>query len=177
MASDASREKKAGYSMLSEVHKPQRVFTIEEATRTLPLVGRVVRDIVAANEAIENLHAARQRPGGGAQSGESVDDGDSVYEFHDLEPDLDPSEGTGIRGNAAIDARIEDQVRKIDDCLREFESIGCQCTDFRMGLVDFPAMLDGRVVYLCWKLGESKIAHWHEVDGGFSGRRPVRGVF
>ncbi len=157
--------------MLSKVDKTQRVFNIEEATRTLPLVERVVRDIVAANEAIENLHAAR-----GVQTEELGDDGHSVQEPADLEPE-DLGVSTGLLGNEEILARIEDQVREIDGCLREFESIGCQCTDFRLGLVDFPALLDGRVVYLCWKLGEPEIAHWHEVDGGFSGRRPVRGVF
>ena len=146
--------------MLSEVHKPQRVFTIEEATRTLPLVERVVRDIVAAKKAIGSLHEAHQK-----QAGVQTDESGG---------DPGPSAGPGSQ---AIEVRIEDQVREIDGCLREFESIGCQCTDFRLGLVDFPALLDGRVVYLCWKLGESEIAHWHEVDGGFSGRRPVRGVF
>ena len=145
--------------MLSEVRKPQRVFTIEEATRTLPLVRRVVRDIVEANSRIERLHAVRQGKG-------RLDSGGVG-----LEGDV------SVNDNSAIDSRIEDQVRAIDDCLREFDAIGCECKDFRLGLVDFPAMLDGRVVYLCWKLGESEVAHWHEVDGGFSGRKPVHDAF
>ncbi len=41
------------------------------------------------------------------------------------------------------------------------------------GLVDFPTRLEGRTVYLCWKWGEPEISNWHEVDGGFAGRRPL----
>ena len=41
------------------------------------------------------------------------------------------------------------------------------------GLLDFPTTLDGRVVYLCWKRGEPKVSHWHEINGGFAGRQPV----
>jgi hypothetical protein len=42
------------------------------------------------------------------------------------------------------------------------------------GLVDFRALLDGRTVYLCWRYGEEKISHWHELDAGFQGRRPIQ---
>jgi len=46
--------------------------------------------------------------------------------------------------------------------------------DYEMGLIDFPAVHQGREVYLCWKLGEKQIVAWHEVDAGFSGRRDVK---
>ncbi|HUX86133.1 MAG TPA: DUF2203 family protein [Chloroflexota bacterium] len=42
-----------------------------------------------------------------------------------------------------------------------------------MGLVDFPAERDGRVVYLCWRRGEDQIHYWHELDAGFAGRQPL----
>ena len=41
------------------------------------------------------------------------------------------------------------------------------------GLVDFPSMMDGRIVFLCWKLGEAEVTHWHELDAGFSGRQSL----
>jgi hypothetical protein len=41
------------------------------------------------------------------------------------------------------------------------------------GLVDFPALWDGRLVYLCWKLGEPEVLYWHEIDAGFAGRQPL----
>lgn len=162
--------------MLSEVHKPQRVFTVAEATRTLPLVGRILKDIVAAHEEIETLHSARRREIGSRRYEEPLDD---AYDGEfDLSTDSLEVRGYEIPGGLeAVEARIEEKVHEIDGCLRELDTIGCKCKDFRVGLVDFPAILDGRVVYLCWKLGEPEIAHWHEVDGGFSGRRPVHGVF
>ncbi len=159
--------------MLSEVHKPQKVFTIREATRTLPLVGRVLRDIVEANAEIESLHARRRQAGSGSEASKERPREERLEAASGTVP-----RATGIPGGREdLEARIEEKVREIDDCLRELDSIGCQCKDFRMGLVDFPALLDGRVVYLCWKLGEPEIAHWHEVDGGFGGRRPVGGLF
>lgn len=158
--------------MLPEVHKPQRVFTLAEATRTLPLVKRILRDIVAAHEELEDLHAARRRRS--ASRREEVE-----KESVPARDRTDPSAASDLSAapQAVIEARIEEKVREIDGCLRELDTIGCECKDFRMGLVDFPALLDGRVVCLCWKLGEPEIGHWHEVEDGFSGRRPVRGVF
>jgi hypothetical protein len=55
----------------------------------------------------------------------------------------------------------------------EVEQIGCELKDFRVGLIDFPALLDGREVCLCWQLGEDDITYWHETTDGFAGRRPI----
>ena len=141
--------------MLSELHRPQKVFTLEEATRTLPLVGRILKDIVEANEEIENLQNSP------ATRGDS-EIGDDANE-----------NGT----SRSLDERIGFKAIKIKEYLRELDAIGCECKDTRVGLVDFPALLSGRVVLLCWKLGEPEIAHWHEVDAGFGGRQSVSGVF
>ena len=42
-----------------------------------------------------------------------------------------------------------------------------------IGLIDFPCLMDGREVYLCWRLGEPELAHWHELDSGFAGRKRI----
>jgi hypothetical protein len=55
----------------------------------------------------------------------------------------------------------------------ELTSIGVELKDYQMGLVDFIGRHQGRDVYLCWKLGESKIGFWHELHTGFTGRQPV----
>ena len=47
--------------------------------------------------------------------------------------------------------------------------------DLERGLVDFPALIDGREVYLCWLLDEPAVGHWHGVEAGFAGRRPLAG--
>ena len=45
--------------------------------------------------------------------------------------------------------------------------------DIDRGLVDFPALRDGREVYLCWELGENEVAYWHDLEGGYGGREPL----
>src|SRR5258708_36801295 len=55
------------------------------------------------------------------------------------------------------------------ECAKELENLGVELKDPNTGLVDFPAMMDGHEVYLCWRLGESKVAFWHEIEAGFPG--------
>jgi hypothetical protein len=58
--------------------------------------------------------------------------------------------------------------------LAELEGLGVQLKDFERGLVDFPSLRDGRVVLLCWQLGEGdELEWWHDVDAGFAGRTPL----
>ena len=62
---------------------------------------------------------------------------------------------------------------------REIQEIGrrgCELKDLDSGIVDFPARLEGREVCLCWRLGEDLITHWHEVDAGFRGRKPIEAL-
>jgi hypothetical protein len=57
--------------------------------------------------------------------------------------------------------------------LEEVEHIGCQVKSLEHGLIDFPAMKNGKQVFLCWKLGERKVAYWHAIESGFAGRKPI----
>ena len=58
--------------------------------------------------------------------------------------------------------------------LAELESLGVQLKDFERGLIDFPSLRDGRVVLLCWQLGEGdEVEWWHDVDAGYAGRTPL----
>jgi hypothetical protein len=61
--------------------------------------------------------------------------------------------------------------------LAEIDSIGVQVKDLEEGLLDFPYVMDGKTVLLCWKLGESTIAHWHTEEEGFAGRKPLDARF
>jgi hypothetical protein len=69
----------------------------------------------------------------------------------------------------AYAARVERFRRSLSD----ITSQGCILRDLELGLVDFYTMAKGRVVCLCWRRGEARISHWHPVDEGFSGRRPL----
>ena len=55
----------------------------------------------------------------------------------------------------------------------ELHQVGVELKDFEMGLLDFPAIQDGREVYLCWHLGETQVCNWHEVDSGYAGRQDI----
>lgn len=127
-----------------------RIFTVAEAERTLPLVRRIVTDLLAAypvwRQAVEEYDllagAARAEPG----------------------------ETPPLR--AAREA-ITREAERINGYLQELEQIGCVFKGFEAGLVDFYALREDRLVFLCWRLGEEHITHWHEVDAGFAGRRPL----
>ena len=73
----------------------------------------------------------------------------------------------------ALHAEIEAVARDITKYLEELEQIGCVFKGFEQGLVDFYGNLDGREIFWCWKVGEDRIDHWHDVDAGFAGRQPV----
>ena len=128
----------------------RKYFTPDEATQTLPLVRRIVQDIVADYEAWKQclaayeLAAANQRPEEG-ESDEAV----------------------------ALRERVDEIARRINAYIAELEQIGCVLKGFDDGLVDFRGRLDDRDVWLCWKLGEPEVGHWHELDEGYRGRRPL----
>ena len=123
----------------------KRFFTPEQANSALPLVRRIVSDIVAQYQQLEHLQKRRQKL--------------SVQERADDVRALDTLAGQG--------------TQRLNDLIDEIKLIGCELKDWTIGLVDFPAILDGREVYLCWKLGEDQIAQWHEVHAGAMGRQPV----
>ena len=83
--------------------------------------------------------------------------------------------------NIFLTARREERLQEIADGRSEFfeelAALGVEMKDPNKGLVDFPALLDDRVVYLCWKLGEETVEHWHELTAGFDNRESVEGNF
>ena len=67
-------------------------------------------------------------------------------------------------------------VEELDASIGAIEHMGVALKDVELGLVDFPATLDGEDVYLCWQFGEDRVRFWHPRSEGFAGRRPLRGV-
>ncbi len=67
----------------------------------------------------------------------------------------------------------EQLTAKLLEAVNKIQETGCVVKDLDEGLVDFPSLLDGREVYLCWKLGEQRIGYWHGIDEGFAGRKPL----
>ena len=87
----------------------------------------------------------------------------------------------GMHVNVAVAARRraerEKATQEAKDALEEIDAIGVRVQDFEAGLLDFPCVVEGRMVLLCWRLGEPAIAHWHSQEDGFAGRKPVEMLF
>ena len=121
-----------------------RHFTPEEANEMLPRLSEMLR----------RLRAARD---------ELVDE-----EAHEALSEAAPTNGGGEPGHQVGVAFLD--VRGV---LGAIEQAGIVLRDIDRGLVDFPALIDGREVYLCWELGEDEIAYWHDLDSGYRGREPL----
>jgi hypothetical protein len=89
-------------------------------------------------------------------------------EAHAALTDAAPTNGGGESGTQVGEAFLE--VRRL---LLALQEAGLVVRDIDRGLIDFPAILEGREVYLCWELGEDEVAFWHELEGGFGGREPL----
>ena len=123
-------------------------FTVEQANATLPLVKRIVEDIVLQHR---------------------------IWREKILEIDLVAS--TGRVSDVAQTERLEHEAqaiaREIDAFRRELDSLGILLKDPRLGLIDFPSTIGARPVLLCWRLGEAEVQYWHDVNTGFAGRQPL----
>ncbi len=124
-----------------------KYFTVEEANKTLPLVRRIVTDIVSTHRSmLERLSELRE------QDAESA--------------------ASAVR-RRALEREIEELAETVNRFIGELDEIGALFKGFEEGLVDFYSMLDGRPIFLCWKLGEESIEWWHDLDAGYAGRRPL----
>ncbi|MEX0703566.1 MAG: DUF2203 domain-containing protein [Planctomycetales bacterium] len=141
--------------MNSAAKKPKRFFTVEQANQRLPLVRAIVGDIMQlyreVHERKERLSRIRHLPGASSRNEESV----YGQEVKQIEDDL------------------EKDILRLEEFVDELKELGVELKDPLAGLIDFPARLEGREVYLCWKHGEDEIAYWHELDVGFTGRQSL----
>ena len=137
-----------------------KLFSVDQANRTLPLVRRIVEDIVRDHrrwqEKILELELIASTAAAAAV-GRSAD----------------PATTARDERVTAVEREAMAIARDIDACERELEGLGIVLKDRRLGLIDFPAMLDGRRVWLCWRLGEPAVQYWHDLDAGYSGRQPL----
>jgi hypothetical protein len=74
-------------------------------------------------------------------------------------------------------AEREKALQEARDTLAEIDEIGVQVKDLEQGLLDFPCVMDGKTVLLCWKLGEKEIGYWHTTEDGFAGRKRLDARF
>ena len=134
-----------------------KTFTLNEAQTLLPVVEALLRKGQAAGERAGELDA----------------------EMQELSQRIFLFGGTHV--NVVVAARrkaeYDKSVQEAKDTLAEIEAIGVQIKDFEQGLLDFPCLLEGKTVLLCWKLGEKEIGFWHAPEDGFAGRKPLDARF
>jgi hypothetical protein len=130
-----------------------KLFTLEEAEKLIPSLEQWLPEaIIARKQAVEAQQglqeiASRVQMLGGVE--------------------LDPERVGGLR------RRQQQAVQQLQAATRQIEESGCMLKDLEVGLIDFPAILGGEPVLLCWKLGERRIEYWHRSDEGFAGRKRI----
>jgi len=103
--------------------------------------------------------------------GELIKIGGRIRE-HQPEIWLVVEKSAGNGGNPTLSKMLPDFDR-LDAILHRLQDMEIEVKDLSTGLIDFPAVKDGRVIYLCWKYDEGSIQFWHEVEAGFAGRQPI----
>jgi len=122
----------------------ERHFTREEANALLPQLTSMLTQLREAKDELTDTEA------------------------HEALSEAAPTNGGGDEGKQVGVAFLE--VRRL---LEMIEQAGIVLRDIDRGLIDFPAVLEGREVYLCWELGEDEVAFWHDLETGFGGREPL----
>lgn len=115
-----------------------KYFTPQEANKTLPLVKKIVKDIL-----------------------------DTAFQIRTI--------AESLGGNIERNKEIEQYNTQMNYYMRELEEIGCSYKDwnFQIGLVDFPAMIEGEEVLLCWRSDEDSVKFYHGIEEGYVGRKPI----
>ncbi|MCY4188227.1 MAG: DUF2203 domain-containing protein [Bryobacterales bacterium] len=134
-----------------------RYFTLQEAESLLPSIQEGLKAAISAKERIGEIDEAMQH----------------------LSAHICMAGGVEINPEKIARQKIErlSLVEVIDDRVSDIQSSGCLVKDLDRGLLDFPALLNGVEVYLCWQLGESRIEWWHSTQEGYSGRRRILDEF
>ncbi len=130
-----------------------RTFTLSEAETLLPVLESLLRAAISGKKLMEEVE------------GEMQELSHRIFLNGGTHVDV-----VAIARRKAKRAKAEQRAK---DALAEIDSIGVQVKDLDIGLLDFPCEVEGKVVLLCWKMGEKAITHWHGIDEGFAGRKQI----
>jgi hypothetical protein len=130
-----------------------KTFTLSEAHTLLPVLEALLKRAQAAGQRAAELG----------------------IEMQQLSQRIFLSGGLHVNVAQAARRRAEREkaLQEAHDTVVEIDEIGVQVKDLEKGLLDFPCVLDGNTVLLCWKLGEKEIGFWHTPEEGFEGRKPL----
>jgi len=130
-----------------------RTFTLDEAQQLLPILESLLKQAISSKNLIEEVDAELQ------------------HMAHRIF--LNGGTLVHVVAIARRKAEREKAVQRLKDSIAEIDATGVQVKDLDIGLLDFPCKVDGEIILLCWKLGETKIEHWHSITDGFAGRKPI----
>ncbi len=122
-----------------------KTFTLEEANALIPQISELVDDMVQVRDRIVLMGASLQ----------------SMVQR------------AGNNGGAKGGSEYVLLLQHFNASLSFFKDMGCELKDLDQGLVDFPSLREGQLIYYCWKRGEERIGFWHDSDSGYAGRRPL----
>ena len=126
-------------------------YTIAEANAVLPLLRAILRDVTTLANDLRERYERLQR-------------------LQQTEGRLDQAHQEEVQ---QLIEEFERGQEKMHEYEHELDKLGIELKDYYTGLVDFRHMHEGREVYLCWRLGEPEVAHWHELNSGFGGRQKL----
>jgi hypothetical protein len=130
-----------------------RYFTLKQAEQLLPDVEPAIREAIA----LKSQYQAAET------------------DCQDFQRRISTQGGTLVDPSKFLERkqRRDSSAQQLKRAIEKVQELGCLVKDLDIGLIDFPTLLRGQEVYLCWKLGEAGIQFWHGVDEGFGGRRPI----
>lgn len=124
-------------------------WTPERANKALPLIRRIVDDLVRQYAIWQDLV--------------------NQFEVASLRSTAQQSDPEADR----LAREVQRAARDIQGFVAELTSLGVEVKSMETGLLDFPGEREGRIVYYCWQRGETSVSHWHELDAGFAGRQSL----
>jgi len=131
-----------------------KLFTVNEANTLLPVLESLLKRAMEGKQTMEKIDK----------------------EMQDLQHKIFLAGGTLVN-IVAVARRKDDRekaIQRIKDAVAEIHATGVQVKDLALGLLDFPHNVNGETVLLCWKLGEElRVQHWHGMEEGFAGRKPI----
>ena len=138
--------------MSAKAYQPKKTFTVEQANRALPLVRAIVsdlsglsRDVIERRQRLGHLTTGRDNLAGDPY-------GDEL---------------------AQMEEELAQDTARLQEYVDELRQLGVEPKSGPQGLVDFPSVMDGELVFLCWQLGEPEVLYWHRIEDGFGGRQPL----
>ena len=139
--------------MANEKQEPKKYYSVAEAEALIPELTRIMEGVMDAHSEAQRIQAELQ----------------------------EEQRRIMIAGGmlVSVDAwreragRLQVLTREVQDGLASITGLGGAPKDLGMALVDFPFLLEGEEVNLCWRFGEKKIRFWHGLDEGFAGRKPI----